>query len=46
MPSPPATGHLHHLTVTLQDREHFTQEWTWQEKGKAHTEVFHFTRKA
>ncbi len=42
----PATGHMHHLTVTLQDKDHFTQEWTWQEQGKAHTESFRFTRKA
>ena len=42
----PATGHMHHLTVTLQDQDHFTQEWTWQEKGKGHTEVFRFTRKS
>jgi hypothetical protein len=42
----PETGHMHHLTVTLQDKDHFTQEWTWQEKGTGHTAVFHFTRKA
>ena len=42
----PAMGHMHHLTVTLPDQSHFTQEWTWQENGKAHTEVFRFTRKS
>ena len=42
----PETGYMHHLTVTLQDKDHFTQEWTWQEKGKGHTEVFRFTRKS
>ena len=43
--SSPATGHMHHLTVTLEDRDHFAQEWTWQEKGEAHSQVFRFTRK-
>ena len=42
----PATGHMHHLTVTLQDRDHFAQEWTWRENGKVHSEVFRFTRKS
>ena len=38
-------GHMDHLRVTLQDHDHFTQEWTWKENGKSKTEVFHFTRK-
>jgi hypothetical protein len=42
----PAAGHMHQLIVTLQDHEHFTQEWTWIEKGKTRTEFFHFTRKS
>ncbi len=41
----PNAGHMDHLTVTVQDRDHFTQEWTWKENGKTHTEVLHFTRK-
>ena len=39
-------GHMHHLTVALQDRDHFSEAWTWSEKGTDHTEVFHFTRKS
>lgn len=39
-------GHMDHLTVTVQDRDHFTQEWTWKQNGKSKTEVFHFTRKS
>ena len=39
-------GHMHHLTVTLVDKDHYTEEWTWQEKGAGHTALFHFTRKA
>ena len=40
-----ATGHMHGLTVTLEDKDHFTQTWTWRENGHDKTEVFHFTRK-
>jgi hypothetical protein len=38
-------GHMDHLVVTLQDQDHFTQAWTWKEKGKTRTHVFRFTRK-
>lgn len=42
----PGSGHMGKLVVTVQDHDHFTQEWTWLEGGKpAHIEVFHFTRK-
>jgi len=41
----PAAGHMHHLTVSFQDGDHFTQDWTWKEKDKAGVETFHFTRK-
>jgi len=41
----PADGHMHHLTVTLVDKDHFTEEWTWQEGGMAHPALFRFTRK-
>ena len=42
----PDAGHMSQLVVTLQDRDHFTQEWTWSDKGKMGTEVFRFTRKS
>jgi hypothetical protein len=43
----PSAGHMGKLVVSIQDHDHFTQEWTWVEGGKpAHTEVFHFTRKS
>jgi hypothetical protein len=41
----PSAGHMDHLTVTMQDHDHFAQEWTWKEGDKTHTEVFNFTRK-
>jgi hypothetical protein len=36
---------MHHLTVSFQDDDHLTQDWTWKEKDKAGVETFHFTRK-
>jgi hypothetical protein len=42
----PTAGHMHHLTVALQDHDHFSEAWTWSDNGKEHTEVFHFTRKS
>ena len=41
----PAVGHMHGLVVAFQDNDHFSQSWTWREKGKDQTETFHFTRK-
>jgi hypothetical protein len=45
MPSPDA-GHMRNLTVTLADKDHFTQQWGWREKGKEDKwELFKLTRK-
>lgn len=41
----PDDGHMVGLVVRLQDKDHFTQTWTFQEKGKKQTEKFTFTRK-
>jgi hypothetical protein len=41
----PSAGHMHHLTVAVQDHDHFSEAWTWNDNGKEHTEVFHFVRK-
>ncbi|MGD0309734.1 MAG: hypothetical protein ABSC02_10630 [Acidobacteriota bacterium] len=42
----PDVGHMHSLVVTLLDKDHFTQQWTWKEKGKEDRwEVFRLTRK-
>jgi hypothetical protein len=38
-------GHMNGLVVTLHDKDHFTQTWSWQEKGKTKIEMFRFTRK-
>jgi hypothetical protein len=37
--------HLEELLVlTFEDQDHFSQEWTWREKGKEKTVVIHFER--
>jgi len=41
----PADWHNTGLTVTLDDKDHITQRWTYLYKGKAGTTVFHYTRK-
>ncbi len=38
-------GHMHRLVIGFQDADHFTQEWTWREKGQEKTEVMSFARK-
>jgi len=42
----PEAGHMDHLVVTLLDKNHFSQAWTWKEKGSTKTAVFKFTRKS
>jgi hypothetical protein len=42
----PHEDHMTALTVTMPDRDHFTEEWTFLEKGKAQTNLFKFTRKS
>jgi hypothetical protein len=41
----PDDWHNTGLTVTQQDRNHITQRWTYQYKGKTGTSFFHYTRK-
>jgi hypothetical protein len=42
----PDEGHMVALVLTLVDKDHLTQEWKYQEKGKTGTELFQFRRKA
>ncbi|HTR22306.1 MAG TPA: hypothetical protein VMH88_15765 [Gemmatimonadales bacterium] len=42
----PTAGHMHHLTVTIEDKDHFSEEWTWTENGQTGSKLFHYTRKA
>jgi len=42
--SSPDAGHMKKLVVTFADGDHFTQEWTWTQKGKEKTEVIDFER--
>jgi hypothetical protein len=41
----PGEGHIRDLTVTFQDNDHFTQEWTSVENGKESVETFQWARK-
>jgi hypothetical protein len=43
--SKPGAGHIRDLTVTFEDKDHFTQEWTSVENGKEGSHTFHWTRK-
>ncbi len=42
--SAPDAGHMKRLVLTFSDQDHFSQEWTWTEKGKEGTVVVHFER--
>jgi hypothetical protein len=42
----PNDGHMTGLTLMMPDKDHFTQQWTYREKGKAQADVFKFTRKS
>jgi hypothetical protein len=40
----PEEGHMTDLTLSLPDKDHLTQTWTFLEKGKSESETFNFTR--
>lgn len=41
----PDEGHMVGLVLTLYDKDHLTQEWKYQDKGKTSAELFQFKRK-
>jgi hypothetical protein len=42
----PADGHMRKMVLTIQDKDHFTEEWFFSKGGKEDDHgVFHFTRK-
>jgi hypothetical protein len=41
----PDDWHNTGVTITLEDKDHMTQRWTYLYKGKPGTAVFHYTRK-
>jgi hypothetical protein len=41
----PEDWHNTGVTITLANKDHMTQRWTYLYKGKAGTTVFHYTRK-
>ncbi|HWZ96784.1 MAG TPA: hypothetical protein VN025_03415 [Candidatus Dormibacteraeota bacterium] len=42
----PDEAHMTGLVVTMPDRDHFTQQWTYLERGKTQSDLFKFTRKS
>jgi hypothetical protein len=38
-------GHMHHLTLNIQDRDHMMQVWTWRENGKDVQTTYYLQRK-
>lgn len=42
----PDEGHMAALTVSMPDKNHLVQTWTFMDKGKSQTESFTFLRKA
>lgn len=42
----PDEGHMVALSLTMPDKNHLTQAWTFLENGKSQTETFTFTRKS
>jgi len=41
----PEDWHNTGVTLTLDDKDHVTQRWTYLYKGKTGTTIFHYTRK-
>lgn len=42
----PDEDHMTALVLTMPDKDHLTQEWSYQGKGKEQSNVFRFTRKS
>ena len=40
----PSDMHMHTLKVSIEDADHFTQEWSMHDHGKVQPVVFHFQR--
>jgi hypothetical protein len=41
----PDAGHMRRLAITILDKDHIQQEWTYREKGKDTAETFDLVRK-
>jgi hypothetical protein len=40
----PDDGHMHDLKLTLDDKDHLTQNWSWHEGDQHSQAIFHFER--
>jgi hypothetical protein len=41
----PEAFHMRGIAMTLEDANHFSQEWTYRKEGKDKTATFHYVRK-
>jgi hypothetical protein len=41
----PEAGHMHRAVFMFSDPDHYTEEWTWKQKGKESTMHFEMQRK-
>jgi hypothetical protein len=41
----PDEGHMVTLSLTIPDKDHFTQVWTFKDRGKSNSETFVYSRK-
>jgi hypothetical protein len=42
----PEEGHMSGLVLTMPDKDHLLQEWSYVDKGKTQSDLFKFTRKS
>jgi hypothetical protein len=43
--SSPTAGHMRGLVLTMVDKDHHTEQWTFRQDGKDQTDTFTFARK-
>jgi hypothetical protein len=41
----PSAPHMHKMVLTIRDKDHFSEQWTFSSDGKDKAETFQFTRK-
>jgi hypothetical protein len=41
----PESGHMKQMVLTVADKDHISEAWTWTDKGEAKTDVFQLQRK-
>lgn len=41
----PTEGHIHHVTIRFQDKDHVSVSWTWRQSGKDDVQTVNLERK-